>query len=223
MSLSFRASYKKLALLCLGLMVYGCTSQFGSMRSDKQESALALDEMRIELADVKHALHTYQVEMKILEDKLKLQQNSVSSIKNDSLKKQQPKLSEFSLQLAALEKKIEHLEKTQEKAIADLRQLSSHANQTSHSLTQIEQQLTSHGKRLDDVAKLKATLSSISKAVNPKNSSNAAFKKYQVKAGDSLEKVARSHQVTVDAIKKMNGLENDRISAGQEIKIPYAD
>lgn len=43
---------------------------------------------------------------------------------------------------------------------------------------------------------------------------------YAVKAGDSLIKIAKSHGVSLKALKSANGLRTDRIHAGQKLKIP---
>ena len=43
---------------------------------------------------------------------------------------------------------------------------------------------------------------------------------YRVKNGDSLEKIARTHQTTVQAIKDLNGLTSDKIVVGKLLKIP---
>ena len=45
---------------------------------------------------------------------------------------------------------------------------------------------------------------------------------YKVKSGDSLEKIARKHGTTVEAIQKANGMSKgqSRINIGQSIKIP---
>ena len=43
---------------------------------------------------------------------------------------------------------------------------------------------------------------------------------YKVKAGDSLEKIAKANNTTVDKIKKINSMQQDLIVIGQEIKIP---
>lgn len=41
-----------------------------------------------------------------------------------------------------------------------------------------------------------------------------------VKRGDALEKIARANHTTIDAIKKANGLANDKLKIGQVLKIP---
>lgn len=41
-----------------------------------------------------------------------------------------------------------------------------------------------------------------------------------VKSGDALEKIARSNRTTVEAIKKLNRLNSDKLKVGQVLKIP---
>lgn len=43
---------------------------------------------------------------------------------------------------------------------------------------------------------------------------------YVVQKGDSLWKIARLHNTTVDKVKALNGLSNDVIRVGQELKVP---
>jgi LysM repeat protein len=43
---------------------------------------------------------------------------------------------------------------------------------------------------------------------------------YRVKAGDSLEKIARAHQVSIQSLKQANGLTTDRIIVGKNLVIP---
>jgi LysM repeat protein len=45
---------------------------------------------------------------------------------------------------------------------------------------------------------------------------------YVVKRGDTLSRIARAHGTTVKALKAANGLEGDRIDAGQKLKLPSA-
>jgi peptidoglycan DL-endopeptidase LytF len=45
----------------------------------------------------------------------------------------------------------------------------------------------------------------------------------KVKKGDTLEKIAKANHTTIDAIKKMNRLENERLSIGQALKIPVKE
>jgi len=46
------------------------------------------------------------------------------------------------------------------------------------------------------------------------------LQKYVVKQGDTLQKIAKSNNVSVQDLKRYNGLEKDQIFIGQELKIP---
>lgn len=46
---------------------------------------------------------------------------------------------------------------------------------------------------------------------------------YVVRKGDTLIRIARNHGITLKALKAANGLERDRIVAGQRLKLPSAN
>ena len=45
---------------------------------------------------------------------------------------------------------------------------------------------------------------------------------YLVKSGDSLSRIAKTHGTTIKALKLANNLSTDRISVGEQLKIPSA-
>lgn len=44
--------------------------------------------------------------------------------------------------------------------------------------------------------------------------------RYRVRAGDTLQGIARLHETTPEALRSLNGLRNNEIAAGQELQIP---
>jgi LysM repeat protein len=182
-----------------------------------------VDQLRLELDDLKHALHSTQVECSLLDERLRKQDSALKGIKGENQTKEASSLSLFSAQVLSLEKKVFNFEKTLTKAANDLRTLNSSLSQALAKIQTLEINLSQHDKRLDEVSKLKGTLTSISKAIGqrpPSEASNAVKQLYRVKAGDSLEKIARSYHVSVDSIRKINNLFDDKIVIGQELRIP---
>jgi len=123
-----------------------------------------------------------------------------------------------------LEAKIASFEKKQESSFSDIKVLSQHATETSASLTQykstineLEKNSIAQAQRLEEVKKLKQTLEAIASSLKV---DGAAFISYKVKAGDSLEKIAKAHKTNVDYLKKINNLDQDLIVVGQELKVP---
>lgn len=176
-----------------------------------------VDELRIEIDDLKHALHGAQVELDLLNQRVQKQDAALLKKNNLPVKKDDP----LTTQVIALEKKVFQLEKTLGKAADDLRTLNASVNQTLSKIQHLELGLSTHDKRLDEVSKLKGTLTSISKAIAQKpESTPEAEKIYFVKAGDSLEKIARVHHISVENIRQLNHLTKDKIIVGQELKLP---
>jgi LysM repeat protein len=75
--------------------------------------------------------------------------------------------------------------------------------------------------RLKIGQKLKIPASSAARAATNGGGTAAGDEKtYTVKSGDTLMKIAKSHGVTVKALRSANNLRTDRITVGQKIKIP---
>lgn len=170
------------------LSLGGCTSTLANLRGHQNSH---VEEMRTEIADLKHSLHGTEVEVKLLEERLESQESHHSSWMNDDV--------------AALQKKILYLEKSLEKLSTDIRSLMAYANQTTTSLSQYRDQIIELDQKLQEAPKLRPSTS----------------QKYIVKAGDSLVKIAHKHQVTLDTLKRANHLTSDKIITGQQLLIPH--
>ncbi len=182
-------------LVCTLLLV-GCTSSFTALRGNQDS---VINDLRMEIADLKHALHGTEVEVKLLEERMEMAEGSSAS-SNES---------------KDLERKIGLIEKNLEKLASELRSLSQFSTQTTAALTVYRQQIANLDERLDEVSKLRSTLSQLSRSSAPQETSS-----YQVKPGDSLEKIARKFQISVDALKRENNLSSDKIVVGQQLAIP---
>jgi LysM repeat protein len=221
----FMRSKSFLFLIALCCASCGYSFSLTGNSEDNRQMALAIEEMRIEIGDLKHALHTRDADMRILEEKLN---QSATSLKNQTGTSKSGKQGDFAFQLSAIEKKLAQIEKVQERLVVDIKQLSNLANQTSSALnqykekcTQLENELGVQSERLGEVSKLKSTLSSLSQAINQNAPAvSESGKKIKVKSGDSLERIAKAHHTTPRAIKELNRLSSDQITIGQELKIP---
>ena len=180
------------------IFFWGCASQFAALQNNRQQD-IALEELRVEVADLKHSLHASEVEMHLLDEKLEGSNQS----------------KDLSETLSSLQRKLALIERNQEKLAADIRSLTAHANQTTTSLTQYRDQIRELDRRFEDLKGLKNTLSSLSKSMEETKTTT-----YKVKAGDSLEKIARRHNISVETLKQINHLQSDRIIVGQELALP---
>ncbi len=211
--------YLALAALTLAALS-SCSPLRSSPNDEKHQLELTLHEMQTNLDDVRHDIHCFQTELQILDGRIKYYENTLTHLKQHDLEKQQAKLDQLFQQIQAMEKKWTTLEKVQQEDSHGLRELTSHANETSVSLTQfkerideLEKGIFTQNHRFDELAKLKGHIENLAKGKD-------GYKTYKVKPGDSLEKIARAHKTSVEQIKKLNDLGQDLIVIGQELKIP---
>ncbi len=195
--------YHSLAFFISTLFLAACSSNPIVLGQDKHEHSVAMREVREELADIKHTLNNTRVELQILEEQYKAQEGSG--------KKTAPSGSDP--KVAALEKKIF--------------ELTTQASQTSKYLAdchtkigELEKILEKQTSMLSEISRLKSGLSSLTQSLQKVQEEELLYK---VKAGDSLEKIAKLHKVSVNALKEENNLSNNKILVGQELKIPSGD
>jgi len=188
-------------LFCLLILVYPLFAKEERVRDH------VLEEIQGDIEDLKHALHATKTDLSLLEGK----------IKNHGI--QQKVGSEPS-------GKLELLEKRQEKIQKDLQAISDHLNQVinllakeSEKIREVEKTIGNQKQYTDEMSKLKETLLTLIKTIKDPTS-NKGSKTYKVKNGDSLEKIARLHHISVEELMKVNHLNDDRIFVNQELQLP---
>lgn len=203
-----------------------------------EENNTLLREMRDSLDEMRHEVKNHEAEIRVFEEKLASQESII-----DGLRQQQTEATQASKELlkgnsANLETKIISLETSTKGLVADMRQLKAHANDTADVLSQYKKKLSELERLIElqnhNLDNLQAAMRSLmdamqAKVVSEKPAASTAgstektadgTKIYRVKAGDSLEKIARSNQTTTQILKELNGLTSDRIIIGQAIKLP---
>lgn len=209
--------------LLLALLMPGCSPLTSSAHDEKHQLELTLHEVQTNLDDLRHDINCFQTELQILDGRIKYYENALTAFKQQDLEKQQIKIDHLTHELQALEKRWTAAEKNRFTESEELIQLTSHAKETSTVLFQfkarieeLENELASGQRRFEELGKLKTNIDALGKAIRK----NELSKIYKVRPGDSLEKIAKFHQTSVDKIKKLNGFEQDLIVVGQELKIP---
>lgn len=188
---------------------------------------LTLQEMRTNVDDLRHDIHCFKTELEILEGKIKHHENTLCQLKQGYLEKQEERWESVLKEMQEMKKKLSAIDNIKQNEIKDIKQLSAHANETSFSLTQfkdkieeLEKQFSLHSRKYDEMLKLKNTLENLATAIQKEEWDSPQIKIYKVKAGDSLERIAKAHQTSSQYLKKLNHLDKDLIQVGQEIKVP---
>ena len=208
-----------------GLLILstGCSPLKSSPHDEKHQLELTLHEVQTNLDDLRHDINCFQTELQILDGRIKYNENALTTVKQQDLEKQQLKLEQVSVQLQALEKRLGSSEKSRDATSQEFHQLTSHAQETTAALLQfksrieeLEKELVSGQRRFEELGKLKGTIEGLAQSLRTSD----PYKVYKVRPGDSLEKIAKLYKIGVDKIKKANGLHQDLIVVGQELKIP---
>lgn len=193
-----------------------------------QDQLTAIQEIRDSIDDLRHEIRNHENEIRMYEDKLSNHESIIDTLREQITKSGQSQQDLLKNNSVSLEMKINQLETATKGLSADLRQFKTHANETSTLLSQmalkvaqLEKVTEVQNQNLDN---LQAALRSIMDALDIKSGNDKSFdpstKNYRVKAGDSLEKIARANGTTIKAIKELNNLANDKIVVGQTLKMP---
>lgn len=210
----------------LGLMILGssCSPLKSSPHEQSHQMELTLHEVQTNLDDVQNDLNSYQTEQQILDGRIKQQENALTKLKHQFLEIHLAKIENLQEQVKSLESQIVALQSVNETSKTEMRNLSLHANETTSALTQYKEKIreleklsNSQNQRMKEVVKLKDTLDSLLITLRDGYSE---YNTYKVSSGDTLEKIAKTHQTHVQTLKKMNHLKNDILREGQELKIP---
>lgn len=160
-------------------------------------------ELQLEIAELKHQIRTLKVDLELIEEKATPQ-------------KAPALLADYQ----ALQSRIHVQEKTIDQILLALKKLEKSIQQILEHQDKTEAQLKNHENRLQSVSELKNTLANLLKKMQTATT-KTRVKSYRVQAKDSLEKIARLHLVSVEALKANNKLTSDTIFIGQELQIPH--
>src|SRR3989339_65976 len=106
--------YSTWALFLIPFAISSCSSHMAVLQQDKYESSVAFNEMRAEIADLKHDLNSARVEIQILEEQVQNQETLSKKTKNTPAPFSDNKLS-------LLEKRLALIEQMQGKIQTDLK------------------------------------------------------------------------------------------------------
>lgn len=188
-------------------------------KAEKHQMELSLHKARTEIEEIKHDLNTYEIHCHILEGKFIDQEQTIASLRELISELKQGKIEDVASKLQNVDKSIAQLRKQQEKIVSDIRQLSSHANDTTTALSQYQEKISQFEKsmalqrdQMQEIVRLKEGISKLTEGVSTHS--------YVVQPGDSLEKIARKCGTSVETLKTLNQLSSDLIVVGQKIRLP---
>jgi LysM repeat protein len=176
--------------------------------------------IRNALSDLKVSSQNHEIELRMFAEKLQTQDSSFDQINQELQQTIQAHKDFTRSSLNTVEAKLETVEQSVKGVMADIRQLKTQANESVNLLTQYKHKLTELDELLQAqhqyVKNLESALASVVEVLQV----NTSNKTHKVQSGETLEKIARSHKISLQALKEINQLNHDRIIVGQVLKLP---
>jgi LysM repeat protein len=172
------------------------------------------------VSDLRHEVSNHEAEIRMFEERLNTQEVIVDSLRQQLLDVNDENRELVKKSSVSMEGSLSHLEASVKGITDDVKTLQAHGNDTSKVLSQHKKKMEELEHKLDQ---LQETLQLVLDAlqVSPKESiASQGEQVYEVKSGDSLEKIARLHKTSIRKIKELNQLKSDRIYIGQKLKLP---
>ena len=189
----------------------------------------SLSSMKTHITDLKHRLSGVEQSIRSLKEQIDNQDTSVLHFREEVGQEMQEGLRESSMRCTDVENQFSSFKSGLQAVMEDLSSMRVRLNELI-TITKEQQEkivtLESGSKvQAAQIKLLESALSSLTKLLQgkatPSITSGEALKTYRVQPGDTLEKIAKQHKVTVAAIREINQLEDlDKIRVNQTLKIP---
>ncbi len=168
---------------------------------------------QVSIGDLRHEVDNHEAEIRMFEERMKTQEIIVDSLRQQLMDSNHKNRELVKGSTVGVEGKISQFSTSIARITDDLHKLQEHSNESSRVMAQYKSKLESLEQRMDQ---LQTTLKLVLDALQVEEVGTV----YEVKSGDSLDKIARRHKTTVRKLKELNQLTNDRIYIGQKLKLP---
>lgn len=202
--------------LLLFLLIASSTMEGAYSRYNTQTDVSAtVRELLVSFEDLKHEVRNHDSEIHTLEEKTSNFQEILDGVRKEQMEATQA----MRESLKNLEAKISGHEGMAKGLTSSLQ---NHAADSIAALTDYKKRILELEKAIElqnrNIENLQTALKALLET-SSKVATEDTGKIYRVKAGDSLDKIARAHQTSVKRIKELNGLTKDQIIVGQKLKL----
>lgn len=226
-------------LACLLLPLAFCvplTASSSLNRQGRQAQQAAYQEQQAQnavlrdlLLTLRHQVTNQDEEIRKLKERLENEARVVDDIRENSDKLQDLTRTALRGHGETLDVSMSDVRIHQDQLHQDLQQLQHYANSVKELMEQYHRRIQTLETSVEaHTSSLKALESAIQALVEAFPSTDKAVghaeeATYRVVDGDTLEKIARRHHITIRRLKEVNSLTTDRIIVGQKLKIPPPD
>lgn len=208
----------------LAVSFYTLSFGAGYYPAPSEGDSFKMKEMKDGLDKLRHQINNQETELKAFEEKLESIDSIVDSMREQTKKSLSSQKEQLKGSSENFESRLAAIESMQKALTADLKKFQTFSSETAsgfqslkEKISAIEQDTSLLHRNIDN---LQLAMNALTDAMQMKIDPSSGGKSYQVKNGDSLEKIAKAHGTTIKAIKELNGLTSDKIIVGAWLKIP---
>lgn len=216
MFLRYLCIFALLPLLCEG-------AAFNQSKPNGPANDPATRQLIDNINSLRHGHSNHETELRQIDEKFQNFEAILDNLRrqiNESSKGHKEQLGNSTTSLAV---KIGDLESALRSVISDLQQLKNHANDTSKALADLQKQVVETEKLTEEQSRYieyqQKAMKSLTDLLQGTEESTTNARVYKVKAGDSLGEIAQANGTSIEVIKKLNNLSNDRIFINQKLKL----
>jgi LysM repeat protein len=182
--------------------------------SYEENQSVVLREILDSVDDMRHEVKNHETEIRMFEEKFKTQEEIIDALRQQVAEAVKAVKESIKSQSSALEMKLANQEKTQANDVGMI--LADYKKR----IGELEKTIEIQNRNLEN---LQAAMKALTEVLQGKNSGGndkiAEGTIYRVKAGDTLEKIAKNNNTTIKKLKELNNLKNDQIIVGQKLQL----
>jgi len=167
-------------------------------------------------AFLRHELGNHEAQLSAIEERLENYEATGVAL-HQQLINMEYRVEQLQAYGTGCEKGLIRVEATAKALEVQIQQMYGQYKELMAAVAPIEQQ---QREQKEATASLRIALETLIEALQRDGEQPEHDKSYRVKAGDTLEKIAKAHQTTARAIKECNNMKSDRIVIGRKLCLP---
>ena len=199
--------------------------------SYEEDKSVMLREILDSIEQLRHEVRNHESEIRTFDEKFRNQEDILDSVRQQTVDALKTVKEALKNQISAVDAKLASHENATKGISADLK---THANDSVTALTDYKVRISELEKSLDaqnrNVDNLQQAMRSLAEILQTKEglvpdstslSNGTGLQRiYRVKAGDTLDKIAKQNSTSIKKIKDLNHLTKDQIMVGQKLQLP---
>lgn len=198
-------------------IITSCSLNAATRYSNQDQERTLIKKLYDNVEMMRHEMKNNESEILMFGEKIANMEDTIEDLRNILDKLQASYQEQIKSNKDAIDSKVSNF-------VGDIKQLQSHANNSSTVIDSYQGQIAHLQKIIDsrnkDLDNLKTAVKSIMNAIGSTEEVSENYEIYKVQPGDSLGVIAQKQNKTIREIKDLNGLKNDVIIVGQKLKIP---